>query len=70
MLDYLHDTIFFSIKQQVSLANISNNWNVPNKDAEIILEKWLKNYSDDRAIVKEYLIRGADSNGNSIITVS
>lgn len=55
--------------KKVTIAFISNNWNIPNKNSEVILEKWLKNYQGDRNIVKEYLIRGTDSNGNVIITI-
>lgn len=58
------------MSQQVTITYISNTWNVPGIKGEVILEKWLKNYSGDRSIVKEYLIRGDDTNGNSIITVS
>lgn len=56
--------------QQVTITYISNTWNVPNKDGVVILEKWVKNYTGERAIAKEYLIRGSDTNGNSVITVS
>lgn len=55
---------------QVTVTYISNNFNVPNKDSEAVLGKWIKNYSGDKKITKEYLIRGTDLNGNSIITVS
>ncbi|XP_031622883.1 DNA polymerase delta subunit 3 [Contarinia nasturtii] len=63
------DHLILDTDKKVSLVTISNNWNVPNKDGEIILEKWLKTYSGDRKIAKEYLIRGVDLNGNVIITV-
>lgn len=48
---------------------IANNWNATFKDGEAVLEKWLDKYADDRKIVKEYLIRGMDTNGNVCITV-
>ncbi|XP_055304890.1 uncharacterized protein LOC129569757 [Sitodiplosis mosellana] len=63
------DHLVLDNDKKVTVAYISNTWNIPNKDGEVILEKWLKNYTDDRSIVKEYLIRGNDTNGNAIITV-
>lgn len=69
----LHPTYeigFCLLFTQVTVTYISNNFNVPNKDSETVLGKWIKNYSGDKKIAKEYLIRGTDLNGNSIITVS
>lgn len=49
---------------------IANNWNVPFNDGEAVLEKWLDKFAGDETIVKEYLIRGLDVNGNAFISVS
>lgn len=53
----------------MTLKEVSNNWNVSLKDSEIVLNKWLSTYKGDRRIVKEYLIRGTDLNGNCVISV-
>lgn len=57
---------------QITITLISDKWNIPNKDSEIILEKWLNGHynGDKQQILKEFLIRGEDSKGNLIITVS
>lgn len=55
---------------QVTLTYISNNWSTLSKNAENVLKKWVEKYTGDKSIAKEYLIRGTDANGNSIITVN
>lgn len=62
--------ILFILFVKVTLKQISNNWNVSLKDSETVLNKWLTAYKNDRPIVKEFLIRGTDLNGNCVISVS
>lgn len=52
------------------MAFISNNWNISFMESESILQKWLAGYKGDKKILKDYLIRGVDLNGNCVITVS
>lgn len=53
----------------MSLQVIANNWNAPFTDGEAVLKKWLEKYAGDQKIVKEYLVRGTDANGNVLISV-
>lgn len=53
----------------MNLQALANNWNAPFADGEAVLKKWLDKYAGDQKIMKEYLIRGTDANGNVLITV-
>lgn len=60
----------FSILQ-VSLKTISNNWDITNEVAKDVLIKWIdQNEKKVKHLVKEFLVRGINSNGKFFICVS
>ena len=62
--------MFFLISQ-VSLKTISNNWDVTNEVAKDVLNKWLdQNQKKVKQLVKEFLVRGINSDGKFFICVS
>lgn len=62
--------MFFLIPQ-VSLKTISNNWDITNEVAKDVLNKWLdQNEKKVKKLVKEFLVRGINSDGKFFICVS
>ncbi|CAO1350893.1 unnamed protein product [Diamesa hyperborea] len=57
-------------EEKVSLKTISNNWEITNEVAKDVLKKWLdQNEKKVKQLVKEYLVRGINSDGKFFICV-
>jgi len=59
--------------KRVNIIDISNNWNVSQKDSETILLEWSRQWIEknkNKALVKTFFIRGVDKNGNLVISVA
>lgn len=55
-------------EKKVSVNTISNNWDVPMKQGQELLEEWVE-LQKGKDFTKEYLIRGIDFSGNCFISI-
>lgn len=55
-------------EKKLSVNTISNNWDVPMKQSQELLEEWV-NSQKGKDFTKEHLVRGVDFNGNCYISL-
>uniref|UniRef100_A0A182K0W9 DNA polymerase delta subunit 3 n=1 Tax=Anopheles christyi TaxID=43041 RepID=A0A182K0W9_9DIPT len=61
--------IVFDANEKISTRRISNTWSLDSKQSLEVLQKWVDSQKEPKKLAKEYVVRGADKNGNVFITL-